>query len=235
MYPSASHSQGNPGFYYDLMQNTTHAGSQTAISHQPTLDYVPSYTNTSTTYTPTHVHSSTSTGSQTMYIPANPTIHFGNTSPFAPAPDIQNSFSPCGGLSSTPHQDHHSPFYDTPSDSAADIETQSIGNPMDVGSHQGQTFPPNHATPPVSNLHHAFHVGCQTTIDPPDLEVKEQKKLSLPTFDLQKMSWQNFSIKLHAALINHNMEYLLTKTSTNSFNYFHSKELMLELYKKTSR
>jgi hypothetical protein len=64
------------------------------------------------------------------------------------------------------------------------------------------------------------------------MEVREQKKLSLPTFDPQKMSWQNFSMKLHAALINRDMEYLLTEDSTNGINHAHSKELMVELYKK---
>jgi hypothetical protein len=64
------------------------------------------------------------------------------------------------------------------------------------------------------------------------MEVKEQKKISLPTFDPQKMSWQNFSMKLHAALIDHGMEYLLTESSTNCHNIVHSKELMVELYKK---
>jgi hypothetical protein len=79
MYPSTSYSQGNPGFYYDLMQNTNHAGSQTAMSH--TLDYVPTYTHTPT-YTPTHVPLSTS---------SNPTIHFGNNLPFVPIVIYTNS------------------------------------------------------------------------------------------------------------------------------------------------
>ncbi len=55
-----------------------------------------------------------------------------------------------------------------------------------------------------------FHVGCQTSLPSPTMEVKEQKKLSLPVFDTQKMSWQGFSMKLHAALIECDMEYLLT-------------------------
>jgi len=196
------------------------------------LDHVPPYTNIPPTYTHINVPIPTSTGSHTPYIPSNPTIHFGSASPFAPVPDTQRSSSPRGGLPSTPTQDHHSSFYDTHFDNTVDIETQSIGNPMEVGSHQGQTLSPVPNTPPISNLHHAFHVGCQTTLDPPSLEVKEQKKLSLPTFDPHKMSWQNFSMKLHATLINRDMEYMLTEPSTNAFNYAHSKELMLELYKK---
>jgi hypothetical protein len=77
-----------------------------------------------------------------------------------------------------------------------------------------------------------FPVGCKTNVDPPSLEVKEQKKLALPNFYPSKMSWQNFSMKLHAALIEKNMDYLLAEQSTNAFNYSHSKELMVELYKK---
>jgi hypothetical protein len=205
MYPLTSYSQGNPGFYYDLMQNTNHAGSKTAIPYQTTPDHVPTYNNIPHTYTPIHVPMPTSTGGHTTYIPSNPTIHFGSPSSFASVPDTQSSFSPRNGLSSTPTQDHHSSFYDTNFDTTTAIETQSIGNPMEVGSHQDQTFSPGPDTLPVSNVHHAFHVGCQTTIDPPSLEVKEQKKLSLPTFDPHKMSWQNFSMKLHAALIDRNM------------------------------
>jgi hypothetical protein len=41
------------------------------------------------------------------------------------------------------------------------------------------SFPDMLLPPPVS--------GSQTTIDCPSLEVKEQKKLSLPTFDPQKV------------------------------------------------
>ena len=77
-----------------------------------------------------------------------------------------------------------------------------------------------------------FPVDCQTKFDPPSLQVKEQKKLALPNFDPSKMSWQNFSMKMHAALIKKNMDYLLAEQSTNAFNYSHSKELMVELYKK---
>jgi len=165
------------------------------VPYHSTLDHVPTYFSThipQNLHTPTHIPLSTGTGIQTMYIPSNPTIHFGNTSPFVLVPDTQHSFSPCGGLSSTPIQDNHSHFYDTPFDTTVDIKTQSIGNPMDVGLHQGASLL-DHTTSPVSNIHHAFHVGCQTTIDPPSLEVKEQKKLSFPPFDPQKMSFQNSS------------------------------------------
>jgi hypothetical protein len=70
-------------------------------------------------------------------------------------------------------------------------------------------------------------------IDPPSVECKQQKKISPPTFDPQNMSWQNFSMKLHVAPFDQDMDYLLTETSTIGYNYVHSKELMVELYKKT--
>lgn len=69
-------------------------------------------------------------------------------------------------------------------------------------------------------------------IDPPSVECKQQKKISPPTFDPQNMSWQNFSMKLHVAPFDQDMDYLLTETSTIGYNYVHSKELMVELYKK---
>ncbi len=64
------------------------------------------------------------------------------------------------------------------------------------------------------------------------MEVSKKKKLSLPVFDPTKMSWQNFSMKLHAALIDRDMDYLLTETATNFHYHAHSKELMVELYEK---
>jgi hypothetical protein len=80
------------------------------------------------------------------------------------------------------------------------------------------------------NLHCLnLHVGCQTHLHTPSLEVKEQKTLLLPVFDPQKMLWQNFSMKLHATFIDHDMEYLLTEPSTKGHNLAHSKELMIEL------
>jgi len=147
--------------------------------------------------------------------------------------DTQTSSSLHGETSSVvpPNTNYYS--YDIPLDTTIDIETQSIGNPMDSGSIQGPQSIPDYVTPPWSNMHRPnLHVGCQKNFDPPSLEVKEQKKISLPAFNPQKMSWQNFSMKLHAALIDRNMEYLLTEPATNCHNYAHSKELMLELYKK---
>jgi hypothetical protein len=46
------------------------------------------------------------------------------------------------------------------------------------------------------------------------------------------MTWSSFSLKLHASLIECDLAYLLRETSTNNFNRHHSKELMLELFRK---
>jgi hypothetical protein len=180
----------------------------------------------------THTSQSPGPNTQTTYIPSNPMVHFRNTSPVISPLDHQTFSSLHGGLSHSVPQEYSTNLHDTPVNTTIDIETQSIGNLMDVGSHQGQSYVQDHITPPILNTHRAFHAGCQTDLDPPSLEVKEQKKLILPTFDPQKMTWQNFSMKMHAALINQNMEYLLMESSTNGLNYAHSKELMLELYKK---
>jgi len=159
-------------------------------------------------------------------------VHFRNTSPVISPLDHQTFSSLHGGLSHSVPQEYSTNLHDTPVNTTIDIETQSIGNLMDVGSHQGQSYVQDHITPLISNTHRAFQAGRHTDLDPPSLEIKEQKKLILPTFDPQKMTWQNFSMKMHAALIDWNMEYLLMESSTNGFNYTHSKELMLELYKK---
>jgi hypothetical protein len=47
-----------------------------------------------------------------------------------------------------------------------------------------------------------------------------------------KMIWTSFSLKLHASLIKCDLAYLLCEQSTYHNNITHSKELMLELFKK---
>ncbi len=178
------------------------------------------HTNHSTTSvnTPTHSYP------YTPYIPSNPTVHFDHLSSPVLSHDHQATSLSLGGstLSTVPRYFS----YDDP-------ERQSIRIPSDSASVGIQhSFHDNTTLPCMNTLRPNLHVGCQTSLDPPSMEVREQKKLSLPTFDPQKMSWQNFSMKLHAALINRDMEYLLTEDSTNGINHAHSKELMVELYKK---
>jgi hypothetical protein len=76
-------------------------------------------------------------------------------------------------------------------------------------------------------------VGCQlSTPSISPVVIKEAKKLSIPHYDPAKMSWSSFAMKLHASLIECDLGYLLREPSTNSTNATHSKELMLELFKK---
>jgi len=105
MYPSSTYSKGNPGFYCDLMQNTTHTGSQTNMQQNSMLHHLPTSTHTPT-YFPTLIPAHTSTYTQNSYIPSNPTVHFVNLSSSAPAPansDLQGPPYYNAGLSSTTH------------------------------------------------------------------------------------------------------------------------------------
>jgi hypothetical protein len=225
MYPT-SYCPGNPGFYYDLMQNSSHTASQTTMPYPPSTDCA---TSTSVPATPTYIP----TSMHTPYIPSNPSVYFSDVYPRHPsAADVYSSPSVPDGLSpNTPgfsSFEHRELLPDPP----LDPETQSLGG----RSESTHSIPPlltGQTTPPCTNVHPMnFPVDCQTKFDPPSLQVKEQKKLALPNFNPSKMSWQNVSMKLHAALIEKNMDYLLAEQSTNAFNYSHSKELMVELYKK---
>jgi len=67
MYPSSTYLHGNPGFYYDLMQNSTHTGSQMNMFPPPT-DYVPTPTPMPTHLpTPASIHIPTPTSTHTHY------------------------------------------------------------------------------------------------------------------------------------------------------------------------
>jgi hypothetical protein len=55
MYPSSNYSQGNPGFYYDLMQNNHQISSQTTMLQTPMLEHIPTPIHTPT-YLPTPLH-----------------------------------------------------------------------------------------------------------------------------------------------------------------------------------
>jgi len=137
--------------------------------------------------------------------------------------------SSVGSSSATPFTSNYTSC-DIPSNHPIDPELQSVGDYTTSPYLSNSTFVDQNTT----TSHHSFHphpvgfqVGCQTEFDPPSLEVKEQKKLALPNFDPSKTSWHNFSMKLHAALIEHNMDYLLSEPATNGFNYAHSKELIV--------
>jgi hypothetical protein len=167
MYPSTYYS-GNPGYYYDLMQNSTHIGSQTNLS-TPDVDYNSNHT-TSVPLVPT----TTST-----YIPSDPTVYFGNVSP--PPVSLSNTrgTSSVGSSSATPFTSNYTSC-DIPSNHLIDPELQSVGNYTTSPHHSNSTFVDQNTT----MSHHSFHphpvgfqVGCQTEFDPPSLEVKERKKI----------------------------------------------------------
>jgi hypothetical protein len=95
--------------------------------------------------------------------------------------------------------------------------------------------PSQHINEQIPTCHPCMQdVGCQVTslTLTPVTVYKEAKKLSLSTFDPVKMSWTSFAMKLHASLIECDTGYLLHETHTNSTNTAHSKELMLELFRK---
>jgi hypothetical protein len=107
----------------------------------------------------------------------------------------------------------------------------------DASAHPTPTIP--YYPPSYERLHHhqpspIQDAGCQVSSSnfSPVTVIKEVKKLSLPHFDPIKTNWTSFAMKLHASLIECDMAYLLCEPSTNHFNSAHSKELMLELFKK---
>jgi len=91
----------------------------------------------------------------------------------------------------------------------------------------------DHVPPSFHPSFPAREVGCQLHANSPSpVMVKEAKKLTIPQFDPAKLSWSSFAMKLHASLIKCDLGYLLREPSTNETNAVHSKELMLELFKK---
>jgi hypothetical protein len=93
----------------------------------------------------------------------------------------------------------------------------------------------DHHTETMPDSIHVQHVGCQASSSEYQSNIivtKEAKKLSLPPFDPSKLSWSSYAMKLHAALIECDLSYLLKEPCTTVQNGIHSKELMLELFKK---
>jgi hypothetical protein len=91
----------------------------------------------------------------------------------------------------------------------------------------------DHVPPSFHPSFPAREVGCQLhTNSTSPVMIKEAKKLTIPQFDPAKLSWSSFALKLHASLIECDLGYLLREPSTNETNAVHSKELMLELFKK---
>jgi hypothetical protein len=155
VYPSSNYLHGNPGFYYDLMQNSTHTGSQTTL-HNPPTDHLHNPTYMHTNHSTTSVNTPTHTYPYTPYIPSNPTVHFDHLSSSVPSQDHQATSSSIGGGTSSTVPQYFS--YDDP-------ESQSIGIPSDSASVGIQHFFHDNTTVPCMNtLHPNLHVGCPTDI-----------------------------------------------------------------------
>ncbi len=119
----------------------------------------------------------------------------------------------------------------------SDTSNHSLPSPDDESMYNSITPHVDPSRDDDGNLHfhpHIHDVGCQVsqTIPPPVTVIKEARKLSLPHYDPSKMTWTSFAMKLHASLIECDLAYLLREESTTSLNSAHSKELMLELFKK---
>lgn len=184
MYSSLPYTPSNLGFYYDLMQNSVHAGSQTT----PYMPNVPDSTVSPSTYLP--MHTNTTHTAHIPYVLSNPTVCL---SPQATFDLFDMEHSVASGSSSTPqHANQYTPCMssgDVPS-SSVEHDTQSIGGYQsttgagEFSSHSASCFPQDlHSIPMNYAPRHNVHVGCQASLSPPAMEVKEQKKLSLPTFD----------------------------------------------------
>jgi hypothetical protein len=119
-----------------------------------------------------HIPHTASTHTHTTYIPSNPTVYFDNTSPVIPSSDPHGLPSHYGRLSSTtPHVPGHY-SYDTSFDPTLDPESQTIDAQSEMNSASVQTSFHDNTTTPCENL----HPSCQANLDPPSMEVKEQKR-----------------------------------------------------------
>jgi hypothetical protein len=124
MYSSLPYTPSNLGFYYDLMQNSVHAGLQTT----PYMPNLPDSTVSPSTYVPMHTNTTHTTYTAHIpYVPSNPTVCL---SPQATFDHFDTEHSVASGSSSTPqHANQYTPCMssgDVPS-SSVEHDTQSIG------------------------------------------------------------------------------------------------------------
>ncbi len=111
------------------------------------------------------------------------------------------------------------------------FETQSVGCQV----HDDDIFGLGRVSPsygPPGNQFHSFppqvvpSPGYPVPVTP--VVVKDASKLNIPVFNDKKMTWTTYAPKLHAALLECDMSYLLHAECTNVSNAHHSKELMLQ-------
>jgi hypothetical protein len=213
MYPSTEYRYGNPGFYYDPFHFPNCVASQT-YSHAHPLQSHPVPVPLYAIPTPT----------MPMPPPTSPADIF-------PVTTFDESLSPLP--SPPPLNPSHLPSNETPGFvPIPSVPTTSPSSPI-LNMNFDEVNNRDNPSLPFNSTVLARDFGCQLSSNNTSLVViREAKKLSIPHFDLNKLSWFSFAMKLHAFLIECDLGYLLTELSTNVHNAAHSKELMLELFKK---
>jgi hypothetical protein len=150
-----------------------------------------------------------------------------------PVTNFDESLSPLPLPSPSPLNPSHLPSNETPGFvPIPSVPTTSPSSPI-LNMNFDEVNNRDNPSLPFNSTVLARDFGCQLSSNNTSLVViREAKKLSIPHFDLNKLSWFSFAMKLHAFLIECDLGYLLTELSTNVHNAAHSKELMLELFKK---
>ena len=137
MYSSSHYTSGNPGFYYDLMQNSVHRAIDKYTYHTYGLC-------TRLYSTPSYIF--THTSPHTPYILSNLSVYFGHPPPV----DTHGTATSVDGLScNTPqHSNQYIPCtfsHDVPYDSSLDPESQSLGGGhTEIGQSSFHSFPLEH-------------------------------------------------------------------------------------------
>jgi len=224
LYPLSRYMYGNPGYYYDPLQFPMLVGLQT----EPWVSNIQPPPISGSNMLPfQHVSLCHCPNQPTSYTPvASHSHHLMN---------VVTSTSSSTYPMVSPDNDHHVNFQSSVETPFSDIDDVEQNIPHVSGD---VSFAP--VTPSSTSrsgildhpYHHQHHVGCQVSTPIDKYIVKDLKNLNLLFYDPSKIAWHTFSINLHAALIDCNMEYLLTSNDTNPSNAKHSKELMVELYKK---
>jgi len=135
-----------------------------------------------------------------------------------------------GDQSSSPVEDIHSYTPYLPGSRVGSCVESYFRHALSRNCHKSYSWDSNTV---LSYFNCSDSVGCPSpSLSTTPVIIKEAKKLTIPHFDPSKMTWSSFTTKLHATLIECNTAYLLKETHTTPLNSRHSKELMLELFKK---
>jgi len=222
MYPSSLYTYGNPVYYYDPLHHPVSMCTQTESLYVP-----------GSAVQPTMYHHTTRSN-QPPTLPSTPGIvnNFGHldpayrvVSPVACHPN-HNYYSSHQAPSSLGGDQHLFIPYGTACEEVPPIlPVFDVESMPDMMNHSLSLDPHPISVP-------GPQVGCQVSPMIQPVLLKDPNKLSIPFYDPRKLPWHTFSMKLHATLIDCNMDYLLSEQSTTVHNGKHSKELMVELYKK---